>query len=100
MSLKISVAVMRVRMEQTLDENGQPVTFTIDFFNSKGQRRRMRAQNHVKHGSIGGGKNPKSNFRYSLKQTGTVLLFDLDKNDYRSVKISRIAFFNDMEVIH
>ena len=91
---------MLARMGQTTDGNGNPVTFNLQFIKEDGSLRKMRAQNHVKHGSIGGGKNPKSNFKYNLKKNRCVLLYDMDGKSFRSVKIDSITHYNNMEVIH
>jgi hypothetical protein len=84
-------------MEQTVID-GQPQSFTIEFVKEDGSLRAMRAQKHVKFPSSK--PNEKSKFKYNLKSKGNILLYDLEENAYRSVKIDSILTYNSLEVIH
>ena len=86
-------------MEQTVDQDGQPINFTIEFVKEDGSIRRMRAQKHVKYPSSGS-VNEKSNFKYNLKNKGIILLYDLDEKDYRAVKVDSILKYNGIDVNH
>lgn len=95
----VSVAVMLARLEITYNADG-PVTFDIIFIKADGSIRKMKAQNHVKHAAISSAPVETTNFKYNLKEKGTVLLYDLDKQEHRAVKIDRIVFFNGLKVQH
>jgi hypothetical protein len=96
----ISINIVLSRMQQTVDERGNPVVFKLEFIKEDGSLRKMTAQKHVKFPSNKPGNNEKSNFKYSLNKNGAVLLYDTEERDYRAVKIDRIIKFNNMEVLH
>jgi hypothetical protein len=96
----ISINVALARMDQTVDADGQPVYFTIEFIKEDGSIRKMRAQKHVKYPSAETGDSEKSKFKYNLKSKGTILLYDTELKDYRSIRIDRIIKYNDLNVLH
>jgi len=96
----ISINVALARMDQTVDADGQPVYFTIEFIKEDGSIRKMRAQKHVRYPSTEMDQSEGSKFKYNLKQKRTILLYDTEKKDYRAIKIDRIIKFNDLNVLH
>jgi len=96
----ISINVALARMEQTVSGDGKPVYFTIEFIKDDGSIRKMKAQKHVKFPAAETGKDEKSNFKYNLKNKGSILLYDTEAKGYRTIKIDRIIKFNDSNVLH
>jgi hypothetical protein len=98
--MTISINVALARMERTVDRDGKPAAFTIEFVKSDGSIRKMKAQKHVKYPGSESAKSEKSNLKYNLRKNYSILLYDTEANEYRTVKIDRIIRFNNMEVLH
>ena len=96
----ISINVVLSRMQQTVDADGQPVNFTLEFVKDDGSIRFIKAQKHVKYHSFEPGKNENSKFKYNLKNKGSILLYDMELKEYRTVKIDSILKYNNIDVIH
>lgn len=96
----ISINIVLARIEQTIDANARPQIFTIEFIKEDGSLRKMKAQKHVKLGTGSRTADEKSNFKYNLKNKNSILLYDTEKEEYRTVKVESIITFNNMEVIH
>ena len=97
---QISINIALARMQQTIDENARPVTFAIEFVKNDGTLRTMNAQQYVKNPQAIKTANDKSKFGYNLKSRNTILLFDVDEKQYRTIRVDRITRFNHMDVIH
>jgi hypothetical protein len=96
---RISINIVLSRMEQTTDADARPQTFTIEFIKEDGSLRKMKAQKHVKVGTDGS-VDEKSRFKYNLKSKNSILLYDVDAQEYRTVKVASIIRFNNAEVLH
>lgn len=95
----ISVNIALARMEQTVKDS-KPVTFSVEFIKEDGSLRKMKAQKHVKFQGLEGAEGKEGKLKYNLKNKNAILLFDVIKQEYRTVKIDSITRFNNMEVIH
>lgn len=96
----ISINTVLAHIEQTVDANARPQTFIIEFIKEDGSLRKMHAQKHVKQGTGGSPAGEKSNFKYNLKNKNSILLYDMEAQEYRTVKVSSITRFNNVEVLH
>jgi hypothetical protein len=97
MSNKVSLNVVLGIIDQTII-NDQAVIFSISYVKLDGSRGHIeRAQKSVK---LPSDKSEGTSFRYNLKKSGNLLLFNVDSRQYRTIKISLITHFNGIKVRH
>lgn len=94
----ISIRQALAEMDITY-EDGLPKSFSIEYWREDGTPGKMEkaTKNEKRPGSGGAAK---TKFKYNVKERGVVLLFNLETNETRAVKITRINKFNGEEVFH
>lgn len=45
-----------------------------------------------------GARKPSQKFRYNLKDTGTILLFDCEEQEYFTLRLYNITFYNGLNI--
>lgn len=97
------IHIRQVLATMDMYENAnKPVEFSLEFITIKGEKRVLNraAKGHKSTRT----SNGQSNFGYSLKESGIVLIRDLDFNNgvgrSISVKIDGIRKFNNLTVFH
>lgn len=75
--------------------------FTLDFVTKDGRKEKERRfqLSGNKMGENATGK-PKKAWNHNIKESRTLLLFDLDKKEHRQIKWSRLIGFNGIEIVH
>ncbi|HEY3403886.1 MAG TPA: hypothetical protein VGK59_10895 [Ohtaekwangia sp.] len=92
----IDIGSVLNHFDDTVNERTSEVNeYFIRFITNDGKLRTMRARKGVRSPKQGLRKphQPKGKFRYNLKRNGTMLVFDLDLNEYRTVKVAHIFGF-------
>lgn len=103
MSNKISIGVVLSQIDQSVVD-GKPQTFQIKYRKMDGSIGEIRdAQKGVKLPKSGGEQSSSGSggkFSYSIKETGTLLLYSEERNGTRAIKIDLIREFNGHKVFH
>ena len=48
--------------------------------------------------AFSGARKPSEKFRYNFKDTGTILLFDCESQEYFTLRLYNITFFNGLNI--
>lgn len=90
----------------TIDQayiDGEPFVFSITYFKKDGTRGHIARATKKKPGSPGitaAQAKPTRQFNHSIKEAGTLLLWNLDKGAQREIIIDLITSFNGLKIYH